>query len=163
MLCSSSWRASSAPDRVCQLGAGQRLVVALGLLGGRREARLGSCSASTRPAGNGSPASVPCATVLGPAGACQVAAHHALDVQALARLTSMARPARRSRWARRRAARQSGRRSGSGSGRCCPSRSNQNAESVDSTMPLPGIGSRMTTSKADRRSVATISSSSPRS
>ncbi len=44
----------------------------------------------------------------------------------------------------------------------CFSLSNQKAETRVSTVPLPGIGVGMTTSKADRRSVVTIRSlSSP--
>jgi hypothetical protein len=42
-------------------------------------------------------------------------------------------------------------------GTTAASRSNQKFDSAVSTAPLPGIGSGSTTSKADRRSVVTIS------
>ncbi|GIW15160.1 MAG: hypothetical protein KatS3mg063_1013 [Tepidiforma sp.] len=48
-------------------------------------------------------------------------------------------------------------------GTTAPIRSNHQAESIVSTFPFPGIGVGSTTSSAEIRSVATISSRSPRS
>ena len=75
-------------------------------------------------------------------------------------LTTMARPAT---WSRSLSATtDSGAISSAWLGTMAFSLSNQKAETLVSTSPLPAIGVGITTSKADRRSVVTISSlSSP--
>ena len=114
-------RRQLSAERVRQLGARHRLVVALGRLRGRREARLGQLARFEQARRQRLAGQRTLTAILGPARARQVAAHHALDVEALAALDQH-RPASQALALRleARPGNRQGRRSGSDWARCRP-------------------------------------------
>ena len=134
------------------------------LLGRRREDRLGQLLRSRcKPGGSGMPQTAAACAVLLPAGAGQVAAHHALDRHHLASCApASSGPASSSALGgeRRPHRRQVGARGGDWARR---GKSSQKSVRPVSTRPLSGMPVGSTQSKALMRSVATMTRRSPRS